>query len=71
MLEARLPFGRHLLVHEIDPDNADAVAIEPGPELAFRNDGATLIVTMPADHPLVDSFTQVDDGPYLTWKFGA
>lgn len=71
MLQARLPFGRHLLVHDIDPECDDAVALEPGPELAFRNDGATLVVTLPANHPLVETFASVGEGPELRWKFGA
>jgi len=28
-------------------------------------------VTLPAHHPLVDTFAKVGDGPELTWKFGA
>jgi hypothetical protein len=71
MLRARLPFGRHLLVHDVDPERDDAVVLEPGAALAFRNDDATLIVTLPADHALVETFAKVGDGPQLTWNFGA
>ncbi len=70
MLRARLPFGRHLLVHDIDPDIADAVAFEPADDVGFRNEGATLVVSIPAEHELFDTFTRAADAPHLEWKFG-
>ena len=70
MLKARLPFGRHLLVHDIDPANPDAVAFEPAQQLGIRNDDSTLVVSLPPDHELLDTFTQVADGPHLDWNFG-
>ena len=69
MVQARLPFGRHLLVHDTDPDNRDAVVLEPGDAIAFRNEGDTLIMTIPADHALLGSFSQVGDGPAVNWNF--
>ena len=70
MVKARLPFGRHLLVHDLDPEQTDAVAFEPGDAVAFRAEGSTLVMTVPADHPLFDSLLQADDAPTVTWKFG-
>jgi len=70
MVQARLPFGRHLLVHDTDPDKPDAVVLEPGDAIAFRNEGATLIMTLPADHPLLNSFAEATDAPAINWSFG-
>lgn len=71
MLRARLPFGNHLLVHDIDPEKTGAVAFEPGEgAIAFRNEGSTLVITTPADHDLLDSFVQPTGGPRVKWKFG-
>ncbi len=70
MVRARLPFGRHLLVHDIDPEKPDAVAFEPGPGLGFSNDGNTLIISIPADHELFATFEQVGDAPGINWRFG-
>jgi hypothetical protein len=69
MIAARLAFGRHLVVHDTDPEHPDAVVLEPGPELAFRNDDATLIVTLPAEHSLLDTFAKAGDEPALSWNF--
>lgn len=69
MLRARLGFGRHLLVHDVNPAKTDAVAFEPADALAFRKNGDTLVVSIPADHPLVESFAQVGDGPSVRWTF--
>lgn len=69
MVRARLAFGRHLLVHDVDPQRPDAVVFEPADALAFRNDGDTLVVSIPADHPLFDTFAQVGDGPSVRWTF--
>lgn len=71
MLRARLPFGNHLLVHDIDPEQTDAVAFEPGEgTLGFRNEGSTLIISIPADHELFESFGAAADGQRVKWKFG-
>jgi hypothetical protein len=70
MVRARLAFGRHLLVHDLDPEQTAAVVFEPADELTFRNDGDTLVVGIPADHPLFDTFAQVGDGPSVSWTFG-
>lgn len=70
MVRARLPFGRHLLVHDLDPDKTDAVAFEPAKALGFHNEGSTLVVSIPADHELFDTLEQVD-GPGVNWRFGS
>lgn len=71
MIRARLPFGKHLLVHDIDPEKSDAVAFEPGEgEISFRNEGSTLIMSIRPDHDLFESFAQAADGPRVEWKFG-
>ncbi len=69
MLEARLPFGHHLLVHDVDPEKRLAVAFEPGDALGFRNEEDTLVVRIPPGHELFDSFAQVGDGPSVEWSF--
>ncbi len=53
MLRARLPFGRHLLIHDIDPSNPLAVAIEPSPQTGLRVEGPTLVLSLPMEHPLL------------------
>ena len=45
------------------------MVFEPADALAFRNDGDTLVVSIPADHPLFDTFAQVGDGPSVRWTF--
>ncbi len=70
MIKARLPFGRNLLVHDVDPEKRKAVAFEPSGRLHFRNQGETLVVEIPADHELFDTFAQATDGPGITWRFG-
>jgi hypothetical protein len=69
MVRARLPFDRHLLVHDIDPSKPDAVAFEPAKAIGFRNEGSTLVMKIPADHELFETLEQVD-GPGVNWKFG-
>jgi len=70
MVRARLPFGRHLLVHDTDPAKTDAVVFEPAGALGFRNEGRTLIMSMPADHELFGTLEQHGDAPGINWKFG-
>lgn len=70
MIRARLPFGRHLLVHDIDPEKRDAVAFEPGPGLGFRNEGDTLVISIPPEHELFGTFEQIGDAPGINWRFG-
>ncbi|MBV1860145.1 MAG: suppressor of fused domain protein [Nannocystaceae bacterium] len=71
MVRARLPFGNHLLVHDLDPEKTDAVAFEPGEgKIGFRNEGSTLIISIPAGHDLFESFAEAGDGPNVKWKFG-
>jgi len=71
MVRARLPFGNHLLVHDIDPEKTDAVAFEPGDgEISFRNEGSTLIMSIRPDHDLFETFAQATDGSRVKWKFG-
>ncbi len=71
MVRARLPFGKHLLVHDIDPEKSDAVAFEPGNEkIAFRNEGDTLVISIRPDHDLFETLVQAADGPRVEWKFG-
>ncbi|MEM6296238.1 MAG: suppressor of fused domain protein [Myxococcota bacterium] len=70
MVQARLPFGRHLLVHDLDPERSDAVAFEPGDAVGFRAEGDTLVMTVPADHPLFDALVQAGDAPSVKWTFG-
>lgn len=71
MVRARLPFGNHLLVHDTDPQKSNAVAFEPGKgEIRFRNEGSTLIMSVPADHGLFESFAEAADGERVKWKFG-
>ena len=71
MIRARLPFGRHLLVHDLDPEQPLAVAFEPSKGLSFRQDGATLVMEISPDHELLDTFDQVGDGPGVNWRFGS
>jgi hypothetical protein len=53
MIAARLPHGRHLLVHDTDPDNQSAIAFEPGEGMQARIDHEVLVLSLPADHPLI------------------
>lgn len=53
MLRARLPFGRHLLVHDDDPQNPLAVAIEPSEQVGMRVQGPTVVLNLPFEHPLL------------------
>ena len=55
MVRARLPFGRHLVVHDVDPQNPQALVFEPSEEPDIRTEGQTLVLSMPADHGLFDS----------------
>jgi hypothetical protein len=60
---------QRLLVHDIDPKQTASVVFEPADELAFSNDGDTLVVGIPADHPQFDTFGQVGDEPSVRWTF--
>jgi hypothetical protein len=57
MIEARLPFGRSLLVHDIDAANQLAVAFVPSEETSLEVEGPTVVLSLPADHPLIDTLT--------------
>lgn len=67
MLAARMPFGNHLLVHDVDPANQLAVAFEPSETPAIRVEGPTLVVSLPPDHELIASLANAADGT-LTWN---
>lgn len=69
MLSARLPFGRHLLVHDEDPANPLAVAFEPSEQTGMRIEGPTLILSLPADHSLFASLTDASDRG-IQWNLG-
>jgi len=67
MARARLPFGHHLLVHDIDPDNPIAVALEPADVVTLREQGATLVVGIRPDDPLFDTLAQAGNETSVRW----
>ena len=62
MLEARLPHGKHLLVHDTDPEQRLAVAFQPGDDVSFQEDGEVVVFTLPPGHPFLDVFKKPPDG---------
>jgi hypothetical protein len=71
MLQARLPFGRKLLVHDVDPEQPLAIGFEPGEHLTFQQQEEVLVVTVPRDHPLLSVFGEAPDAPEIVLNLGA
>lgn len=61
MVRARLPFDRHLLVHDTDPGNPLAVALEPSEEIRAEVDGPTLVLGLPPRHGLFGTLLDASD----------
>lgn len=69
MLQARLPFGRALLVHDTDPENQLAVAFQPSDSPSAALDDEVLVLSLPAEHPLIGSLNTDEETP-ITWTLG-
>ena len=61
MVRARLGHGRHLLIHDVDPDRAHAVVLTPGPSLKVKEQGDDLVIQLPVDFPL---FSELGEAPF-------
>ena len=69
MVSARLGHGQHLLIHDVDPDQAHAVVLTPGKALKVQAKGNELVIQLPLDFPL---FSQLGDEPFeATFDTGA
>jgi hypothetical protein len=55
MIEARLPFGRGLLVHDASPYPQSDVGFEPSDARAIEEHGDVLVVSLPSDDPFLES----------------
>ncbi len=49
VLEGRLPHGRHLLVHDVEPKPQTQVALVPAEALSIHEERGVLVLGMPAD----------------------
>jgi len=63
MVKARLLHGRHLLVHDFDPERTRAVAIEPSEALGLREEGDVLVIELPRDAPHLNAFSSAGAAP--------
>src|SRR5581483_8250163 len=65
MIQARLPHGKHLLVHDTNPEQPLAVALRPSDHLGLGVDGAVLVIDVPADGSILDLFANPAPGPMI------
>jgi hypothetical protein len=61
MVRARLPFGKHLLVHSTDPQMPRAIVFVPGAQVAVEAQGDDLVTTLPIDHPIFQAIADADE----------
>ncbi len=68
MIEARLPHGKHLLIHDSDPDQRLGVVLRPTAVPEVNIDGEIVEVCLPPDSPMLRMFATADDAP-VGWRF--
>lgn len=70
MVRARLPFGKHLLVHDTNPDQRLAVALRPSDHMGIGIDGEVLVIDVPGDAEMLAPLANPPPEP-IVWTFRA
>jgi suppressor of fused len=67
MIEARLHHGRNLLIHDIDPEQRLAIALEPSQEWNLAIQDNVVVLHIPLDAPHLKALANPPEGN-IVWK---